>query len=99
MGTLIRAKILNVLTNNAFAINAGKSKGVTRNMTFEILDPLVVPNKSNNSSKGKVKITEVYEKFSLAEGEMKGANSSSSGSSQVAGKKIMVGDDAIQVIW
>jgi hypothetical protein len=100
MGTLVRAKILNVLTNNSFAINAGKSKGITRNMKFEILDPLENPNKSNNYSKGKVKITEVYEKFSLAEGyeiEMKGSTSSL-GSSQITTGKIRVGDDAIQLI-
>lgn len=101
MGTLIRAKILNVITGNAYAINAGKNKGITRNMKFEILDPLVDSKKSNNYSKGKVKITEVYEKFSIAEGyeiEMKGSTSFSLGSSKIDSKRISVGDDAIQVI-
>jgi len=82
MGTLIRAKILNVMSDNVFAINAGKIKGVTRNMKFEIVDPLADQKKTKNYSKGKVQITEVYEKFSIAEGyeiEMKGSTSFSLG--------------------
>ena len=100
MGALIQAKILNVITGNAFAINAGKNKGVTKDMLFEVIDPLVDP-KSNNYSKGVLKITEVYEKFSIAEGyqiKTKGSTLLSLGSSQIAAMKINVGDDAIQVI-
>ena len=63
---------MNVITDNAFAINAGKNKGITRNMKFEILNPLFEAKNANSrvlhDSKGTVKITEVYEKFSIAEG-------------------------------
>lgn len=74
-------------------------------MKFEILNPLFEAKNANSrvlhDSKGTVKITEVYEKFSIAEGyeiEMKDSSFFSLVSSQVGTRKIKVGDDAIQVI-
>jgi len=80
---MIRAKILNVLSSRDFAINAGKKKGVVKSMKFKVVKGTKV--------KGIIRISEVYEAFSLAEKEdFKGTNQSQ--------EKIEVGDDTIEIV-
>jgi hypothetical protein len=92
MGLPIRAKILNIVGHQTFVMNFGKNKGVTKNMRFE-----VSASESGGSArtyvKCKVKVVEVYEKFSLIE--------SYETAQKVSGKedssKINVGDDLLQI--
>jgi hypothetical protein len=93
MGLPIHAKILNVLGKQTFAMNMGKNKGVSKNMKFEIIE---YENQSPSRShvKARVKVVEVYDKFSLVEIDEK--------AQKVLGKeespKIIVGDDLLQII-
>ena len=93
MGLPIRAKILNVLGKQTFAMNIGKNKGISKNMKFEIIEhENQIP--SHSIVKARVKVVEVYDKFSLVEIDEK--------TKKVLGKeessKIIVGDDLLQII-
>jgi hypothetical protein len=80
---MIQAKILNILSSRDFTINAGKKKGITKNMKFKVINGTKV--------KAIIEIAEVYEAFSLAEKfDVKGTNQNP--------EKIEVGDDVIQVM-
>lgn len=80
---MIQAKILNVLSSRDFTINAGKKKGIAKNMKFKVINGTKV--------KAIIEIAEVYEAFSLAEKfDLKGT-------SQYP-EKIEVGDDVVEVL-
>jgi hypothetical protein len=86
----IRAKILNLIGNQTFVMNVGKNKGIAKDMKFEVLAP-VSGSAFRAFVKGRIKVVEVYEKFSLAEIYEIG---------KYAGKiesKINVGDDLLQI--
>lgn len=76
----IRAKILNVLVGGSVAINAGKLKGVKKNMQLQVLNGKV--------RVAIVKVTEVYDSFSIAENFANGKKTA----------KITVGNDVIEYI-
>lgn len=85
MGTPIRAKVLNVLGERSVVINAGKKKGITLKMKFEILAP--ASNVTNRPYvKGRVRVVEIYDKMALTE------------SYEPLQKEINEGDDALQII-
>jgi hypothetical protein len=90
VGLPIRAKILNLLGDQTFVMNFGKNKGITKNMKFEVSES---KGSARTKVKGKVKVVEVYEKFSLIE--------SYETAQKVSGKedssKINVGDDLLQL--
>lgn len=55
----ISAKVLNVFNKGAIALNAGKTKGITKKMKFSVLrDKRVV---------ARMVVTEAYDSFSIAE--------------------------------
>ena len=83
-GMPIRAKILNIIGVRTFAINAGKLKGITLKMKFEILAP-ASEGKTAPAVKSRVRVVEVYDKFSLTENY------------EPVKIKINVGDDLIQI--
>jgi hypothetical protein len=85
VGLPIRAKILNIVGDQTFVMNFGKNKGVTKNMKFEVS---ASEGLARTYVKGKVKVVEVYEKFSLI--EIYETN-------QKDAPKINVGDDLIQL--
>jgi hypothetical protein len=90
MVTQIHAKILNLIGKETFVMNVGKNKGITKNMRFEVLAP-ASDISVQSYVKGRLKVVEVYEKFSLAEiyefSKKIGKDES----------KINVGDDLLQI--
>jgi hypothetical protein len=79
--------VLNAVNDFGVTLNAGKNKGIAKNMYFEISTP---PQNGSEETQGKgiVKITETYETFSTAErfDENK------------SGLPFAVGDDASQIV-
>lgn len=79
--------MLNAINDFGVTLNAGKNKGIARNMYFEISTP---PQKGSEKTQGKgiVKITEVHISFCVAErfDENK------------SGLPFAVGDDAQEIV-
>ncbi len=87
MANPVRAKVLNAVNDFGVTLNAGKNKGITKNMYFEISE--ATTNTSENvQGKGIVKITEVYESFSVAERFDKKSDA----------LPFRVGDDAVEIV-
>ena len=85
MGMPIRAKVLNVLGERSVVINAGKKKGVTLDMVFEIF-ALASQGANRQIVKGRVRVVEVYDKMALTE------------RCEPLQKEINDGDDVLQII-